>query len=97
MMALAVDIGRDRAAERHEARARHHRREKSARQKNANDLIDRHARLGLQDAAFGIEIDHPVQPLEIDHPILLVECRVTVCASGSARDQLVRIGRDDRR
>ena len=43
MVTLAVDVGRDRSAERHEARPGHHRRKKSARQKHADDFIERHA------------------------------------------------------
>ena len=96
MMALAVDVGGDRAAERHEAGAGHHRRKKSARQKDPNDFVEGHAGLGVEDSRFGIEAEHAVQALEIDHAVFAVERRVAVRASRAARDQLMGIGRNDR-
>src|SRR6202050_5145968 len=90
MMALAVDVGRERTAERDVARAGHHCGKKSARQKYPDDLVDRHAGFGMKNRGFGIEGEHSVEALHIDDAVFRIEGSIAVGATGAARDQLVR-------
>ena len=94
MMALAVNVGGERAAQRDELGARRDRREKAARQEHLYDLGDRDPGFAAQDAGFRIEGEHPVEPLQIDHPVVIVDRGVAIGAAASARNQIGGIGCD---
>ena len=55
VVVLAVDVGGDHAAERHELRARRDRREEAARQEEPVDLAQREPGLGAQHAGRRVE------------------------------------------
>ena len=95
MMILAVHVSRNRAAQRHEARARRDRRKISARQEHVEQLGDSDAGLASEQPAGRIEGEHPIEPRQIDHAILIVERRIAISAPQSARNQRRGIPADD--
>ena len=96
MVILAVHVGGERSAKRDEASAGSDGREKTARQKDVDQLGDGDAGLASQDAGGGVEGEHPVEPRQIDDPVLIVQRRVAIGAARAARDQRSRVGGHDR-
>ncbi|MHC2511535.1 hypothetical protein ACVII1_006773 [Bradyrhizobium elkanii] len=85
MMVLAVNVGRDRAADRHEFRAGHDLEEEAARLENGKDVRDSHAGFDRQSRGCGIEAPHPVQAARRDRG-LRSDRGIAVGPPGAARD-----------
>ena len=86
MVIFAVDVGGDGTAERDEAGAWRDGREKTARQKDVDQLGDSDAGLAAQEPGGGVEGEHAVEARQIDDAILIVEGGVAVGTAGAARD-----------
>ncbi len=79
-MVLAVNVVGDRAAQRHEARARRRRQEASGGNQHGEALGKRDAGLGADDACFAVEGDQPVDAGHVDQPAAGIEVAVAIRA-----------------
>jgi hypothetical protein len=86
-MVLAVHVGGDGATDRHELRARRHRREPAAGQPSPDEVGDAHAGFAAQGTAGGVEVEDAVEPIVDDHAATRVERGVAVAAPEAARDE----------
>jgi hypothetical protein len=87
-MVFAVDIVGDRAAERHETRARRRRQEPAGANQDAKALRQRHAGFRPHDACLLVECDQPIEAGHVDDAAAGVEIAVAVGAAqadGKAR------------
>ena len=91
-----MHVSRNRSAQRDEARAGRDRRKKSARQKNIDQLRDRHPGLASQQPGGRIEREHPIEPGQINDAILIVKRRIAISPPGPPRNQRGRIRRHHR-
>ncbi|MGY3693776.1 hypothetical protein ACVIGA_003856 [Bradyrhizobium sp. USDA 3240] len=85
MVILAMNVGCDRAADRHEFRARHDFQEEAARLERSKNVGDGHAGFDRQLGRCGIEASHPVQAVRRDRG-LRADRRITIGAARAARD-----------
>ena len=86
-MVLAVHVVGDGAAQGHEPRAGRGRREPAARHGDGQELVERQARLGAQDARRRIEGDQVVQARGVDQAAAGIERADVVGAPGPNDDE----------
>ena len=98
VMVLAVNVVGDRAAQRHPLRARKHRRQEPVRGGMGDDVGQKHAGFGLQNARLGIEFQNARGRAHVDQPAGTVEAGVAVAAAVAEGEQAPRgslAGRQD--
>ena len=86
VMVLAVHVGRDHAADGHELRPRHDRREITARHERGEDVGEQHARFHREEAARRVESAEAVEPARRQGDAL-ADGGVAVGAPVAARDE----------
>ena len=87
MMVLAVDVRRDRAAQRDGLRAGRDGWEPAARQPPSEDVGDAHARLAVEHAARGVEAEDAIEAVVHDHPAIRIQCGIAIAAAEAACDE----------
>ncbi len=86
VMALAVDVAGDRAADGDEARAGRHGHEPTLRDDHPQQLVEADAGVDRDRARVGVEPDRIVARLEADHRAAAVLRRVAVRTPEAASD-----------
>ena len=93
LVVLAVHVVRDRAAEGHELRSRHDRREPAVRHGHAQQPVERQPGLGAQHAALAVEGHDAVEPVGDDQPPALVQAHIAVGAAHPEAQARPALGR----
>ena len=81
VVVLAVDVVRDRTAERDELGARADRQEPTARNDHREQLLEAEPRLGAQDPSLRIEVDQSRELAGVDQHPAVVQAAIAVAAA----------------
>jgi hypothetical protein len=85
VVVLAVHVGRDGAAQRHEARARGHGQEVAVREQRAQHAVERAPGSRPQRRALRVELERPGQLVELEDRAARALCRVAIAAAEAPR------------
>ena len=96
VVVLAVDVGGDRAADRHLPGARQHRHPPAERQRGPHERVQADAGVDDRDARVGVDRGRAGEPGHVEHDAAGVLRRVAVGAAEAAGDHAARAGAPDR-